>query len=175
MLISKFSKYINMALMFVLIIEYILLTCTVDLYPLLLCGFICGVFVIVNNRGKSDNDSSVTIRQGGTLNIVSYIILTFIVFVIAFIYVIRGLPIIWGSFSYLLDTSRIFRFVIYGLIYPVVSTLFITYSVTDTNPFEQLMINVFIVVLFITLFLGIIICMNWEWYINLASYLVNIF
>ena len=141
----------------------------------MICGFVCGIFVIVNNIGKKNSDSSVTIQQGNTLSIISFLILSFIISLIALIYVLRGLPFIWESFSTLLTNSKIFRYIIYGLIYPIISSLFITYSFTDINPFEELRIDVFFVILFITLFVGIIVCLNWTWYINIASYLVNIF
>lgn len=175
MLLLKFSKYINLFLFSVLIIEYLLLTCAIDLFPLLFCGVVCGFFIIVNNRNKMRQSSHVIISQEETSSIVSYIVLTFVVLLIMGIYIIRGLPAIWGSFSLWLDNSHIFRYVIYGLIYPILSSLFITYCITDVNPFEQLMINVFIIVLFITLFMGLGICMYWESYRGIAGFLVNLF
>lgn len=179
--LKRFSKYVNLIFAAMLTIEYIIFTCSVDLIPLIFGILVCGIFVIV--RSRNDNDlgdgvENVIISSGEeseTLSIVLMIILSFFVVSIMVIFGIVGLNNLWETFSITLSNSHIFRYVIYGLIYPLFLSYFMTYTYTDVNTMNTLLINVFGIFLLINLFIGLIICMNWGMYLNIANFVVNIF
>ena len=177
MFLGKIARYFNIFLMTILVLEYICFNCTVDLIPFTACSIVCGICILSHNKQEEYQDgyTTVTVQRGEEIGIVSYLILSVIVLLIGFVFVIRGLPVLWETLIYMLNNFKVFRYIIYGLLYPVIFSTFITYCYTETNPMEQLHVDVFFILLFVTLFIGIGICMNWESYFLFAQTVVNIF
>ena len=69
-----------------------------------------------------------------------------------------------GVILTLINGSKIIRFLMYGALFPNLFTYTVTWVYTDIKPVQMENINIFLKLLFISLSIGLLVCINWDIY-----------
>lgn len=172
---TKTIKLLNNLLLFLFIIELFMIFSGVDLIPLFLIAIVGGLILFL--RHKEDFESGEDYNDvKGILTFVLSGIAIALVFITILYY---GVEVIDGYILNFLNTNNIFRFVLYGLVFPFVLSYFITWFWLDEKPISisNKYINclTFPKVLLVSLIIGVCVCIFWEKYMGLAILVVGLF
>lgn len=172
---ANILQKLNMGLLFLFVIELFMAFSNVDLIPLFLIAIISGLILFLR-RNESFESSEEYSDTKGVITFVLSGILIGLIFVFLLYY---GIENIGAYILNLLNINKLFRFVLYGLIFPFVLSYFITWLWLDEKPIQiqNKYINclTFPKVLLATLILGVLVCIYWEGYLGVASRVIGIF
>lgn len=173
--VQSIFKGLNILVLILFIIECLVLFCEIDLFPMLFVGFICGFLIVLKNRkGVFFTD---LINEKDVKHIIFFLILSFLVVLLFVSFSIFGISNISSYILLNLTGNKIFRFFVYGLLFPCIISYLMIWCWSDEKP-THLTYSIMgsgSKFLFANLFIGILICMNWEFYIGLSSSFLQIF
>lgn len=172
--INTVFKRISYIFGIIFIIELFTLASFIDLIPFFFTGLISGIIIAIKHRSDDDTLKDISIFRNDIFSIIFTLLLCFITVIIGILFAIIGVKNIANSILVLLNTSIYFRFAIYGFLFPIINTFFINWCVTGYSPFEHISVSVFTWVLVITLFIGLFLCMLWDYYYIVAEFILNL-
>lgn len=150
------------------IVEILYLFWTVDILPFIMIATGCiGCLVYNYFRVYRDED---TVEMSDLLhtstfqeNIIYACIFAFSLFILFMIYLFGG-EFLGEVILTLINGSKIIRFLMYGALFPNLFTYTVTWVYTDIKPVQMENINIFLKLLFISLSIGLLVCINWDIY-----------
>ena len=172
--ISSFFQKLNIFLFLILFLEGVILFSEIDILPILFIGVICGFIIVIRNRNGVLLEDNVYISD--IKSILTFLIFSLVVVLVFLAYLTKGVSVISSIVLSLLNDYKWFRFLIYGVVFPLIFTYLMLWCWSDVKPFsDRVDIELFMKIILINLFLGIIVCINWEGYLNIANFILSIF
>ena len=178
---NKIFNFLNTFMLIIFFIEMLILFLNIDIIPLLLIGVVCGLIIIIRNSNDDFFYGSTEVTE--TKSIFKFIFFSLLDILIFTIFLIYGIENISNVLIYLLNSSHIFRFVLYGVIFPIILSYFMAWFWMDSKPNLSILyaliapnsLGTYYKFLFANLCVGLLVCMNWETYYSFVSYFVNFF
>ena len=179
--VSRVFQVMNISLLVLFFIEMVMLFSKIDLIPFIIMGIVCGLIIILNNTNEDFFYNDVVVKD--TSLIFRFIFLALIDTLLFCSFLVLGIENMAVSIISLLCVSKLFRFVIYGFIFPLLISYFVSWFWTENKPnlsiwYALIMPNsmgIFYKVFFVFLMLGILICLYWEKYFVLISLITQFF
>ena len=179
--ISKVYQWFGFIALIVFFIEMVMLFSQIDLIPFIVMGFICGLSIILRNTSDDFFYNENNVKDAGL--VFRFIFMMLIDILLFGSFFVIGIDNIALWVSTLLNDYKIIRFVVYGLIFPFITSYFMTWFWTDSKPnlsifYAIVMPNTtgaFYKILFVNLLVGIGVCVMWEDYFNIVNMLLKFF
>lgn len=172
--VQNIFKGLNTLVLILFSIEFLVLFCEIDLFPILFTGFICGFLIVLNNRkGVFFTD---LVSEKDVKHIIFFLIISFLVVSLFVLFLIFGISNISSYILAQLMNNKIFRFFVYGFLFPCFISYLMIWCWSDEKPthLTYSILGTGSKFVFVNLFIGILICMNWEYYIGLSSSFLRI-
>ena len=159
----------------------VVLFCGIDLLPFLAIGIICGLVIILRNSSEDFFYGSGDITD--TKIVLKFIFFACLNIFIFSMFMLLGIENIANMAINLLNTNKFVRFGLYGLIFPIIISYFISWFWYDEKP----NLSIFYALtapntmgLYYKLFLilsgvGLFICVNWVDYYAIVGSLLRFF
>lgn len=107
-------------------LEYLVLSCELDLFPSCLMGVMCVAALYIKSKSEADviyqEEKNSQVRQ-----IIKFLMLSLFVIVIFLIFLTFDISVISSHILIVLTNSKIIRFIVYGLIYPLINSYLMFY------------------------------------------------
>lgn len=178
---NKVFQTLNLVMVVIFFIQMVVLFCGIDLLPFLAIGLICGLVIILRNSSEDFFYSSG--ESGDTGTILKFIGLACLNIFVFSMFILLGVENIANMAINLLDSSKLFRFTLYGLIFPMVISYFIAWFWYDEKPNLSLFyaltapntLGLYYKLFLILSGIGLFICVNWVDYSDIVSSLLRFF
>ena len=152
-------------------LEYLVLSCELDLFPSCLIGVMCVAALYIKSKSETDilyqEEKYSQVRQ-----IIKFLMLSLFVIIIFLIFVTFEISTISSYILVALTNSKVLRFVIYGLIYPLITSYLMFYCWSNEKAIDSEGITTnpqFYYILIANLYIGFIICYNWNLYLSISQ------
>lgn len=156
-------------------LEYLVLSCELDLFPSCLIGIMCIAAMYIKSKSEVDiiyqEERHSEVRQ-----IIKFLILSLFVIVIFLIYLTFDIKVISSYILIALSNFKIIRYVLYGLIYPFITSylMFFCWSNEKAINSDGITTNPhFYYILIVNLYVGFLVCYNWNLYVGLSQMFLN--
>ena len=116
--ISSFFQKLNIFLFLILFLEGVILFSEIDILPILFIGVICGFIIVIRNRNGVLLEDNVYVSD--IKSIITFLIFSIVVVLVFFTYLTTGVSVISALVSSLLNDYKWFRFLIYGVVFPLI-------------------------------------------------------
>lgn len=151
--------------------EIFLILYSVDILPLIITAVVCLCGLIYNYFNLYKDEETLSKIENSELNRMQKI-LSYVIPILVFIFVIwvfsgmlvLGREYLSNTVLDLINNSKFQRYCVYGITYPFVYTYLTTWIFTDVKPIDGDNIIFYLVTLFISALIGLLICVNWEFY-----------
>lgn len=179
--VSKVYQIMFFILLLLFFVEVVMLFSQIDLIPFVIIGFVCGLSIILRNSSEDFfNNENIIKDTKLVLRVISLSVIDILLFASFFV---LGIENIANCVVTLLHTSKLIRFAIYGFIFPLITSYFMTWFWTDNKPnlsifYAVVMPNTmgsFYRILFFNLLVGIGVCVLWVDYFNIVNMLLKFF
>ena len=156
-------------------LEYLVLSCELDLFPSCLMGVMCVAALYIKSKSEAEvmyqEEKNSQVRQ-----IIKFLMLSLFVIVIFLIFITFDISVISSHILTVLTNSKIIRFIVYGLIYPLINSYLMFYCWDNEQAINSEGITTnphFYYILIVNLYLGFIVCYNWDLYLGLSQMFLN--
>ena len=179
--VNKVYQMMSFVLLILFFVEVVMLFSQIDLIPFVIIGFVCGLSIILRNSSEDFFNNENTIKDTKLIfRVISLSIIDILLFASFFVLGIENMA---AWFVALLNGSKLIRFGIYGFIFPLITSYFMTWFWTDNKPnlsifYAIVMPNTmgsFYRILFFNLLVGIGVCVMWADYFNIVNMLLKFF
>lgn len=179
--ISKVFQIMTLSLLVLFFVEMVMLFSQIDLVPFIIIGFTCGLSIILRNNSDDFFYNENTIKDTGI--VFRFILIAIIDILLFSCFLAIGIENIAQWVLSLLNSVKVVRFLFYGILFPLVTSYFMTWFWTDNKPNLSILyaivmpnsMGTFYKILFVNLLIGISICVFWSEYFNIVSGLLRFF
>jgi uncharacterized membrane protein len=167
----KIFDKLSLIVFWLFCLEYLVLSCELDLFPSCLMGIMCVAALYIKSKSDVDivyqEEKNSQVRQ-----IIKFLMLSLFVIMIFLIFITFDISVISSYILVVFTNSKIIRFIVYGLIYPIITSYLMFYCWANEKAIdsEGLTTNPhFYYILIVNLYIGFFICYNWSYYLNLSQ------
>ena len=179
--VNKVYQIMMFVLLILFFIEMVMLFSQIDLIPFIFMGVVCGLSIIFKNNSEDFFYSEANSKD--TKIILKIILLTIIDLLIFGCFILLGINNIANWVITLLTDYKAIRFLLYGVVFPLIMGYFLTWFWTDNKPHLSVLyalimpnsMGTFYKILFVCLVIGLLVCVFWTDYFSLVNTLLRFF
>lgn len=173
--VMKVFNKLSTVVFWLFCLEYLVLSCELDLFPSCLMGIMCVACLYIKSKSETEfiyqEEQKNDVRE-----IIKFLLLSLFVIVIFLIYLTFDISVISMSILNILNNFKIVRYLLYGLIYPFILSYLMFYCWDNEQAINSEGITMnphFYYILISNLYAGFIVCYNWNLYLSLSQMFLN--
>lgn len=172
--VNKIFNILSTVVFWIFCFEMMFLLSFIDLLPVIVIGLVCGLIIMVKYRNGDIFSQINDVKEAQS--IISFLILSFVSCIIFILFICLGTENLAVYFVQYLNESKLFRFCVYGVLLASVSGYLMTWCWTNNKPFEvNTDFGTLTKIFLFNYIVGILICIYWENYLLMSTYVMNIF
>ena len=166
----KLNKGVNLRLSIycLLFIELLIIFWNVDILPFLVISLTSGGVILYNYLTiyKDDDtvDSSDFLHKSTKKENIIFLFLILLTILLFSLICFIDNKLVGELLLGLLNNSIYIRFMLYGIIYPIIFSYFVTWTYTDIKPIHPDNLIIYSKILFVSACVGLLVCIFWEKY-----------